>query len=264
MKKIIRLLIILISMTTFQSVQGQYVNQEKISHYNNFVLSPHTNEGLMTHYQYWDNINGYLKLKEEYLAENHYYLSAVISSISNTMGIYSYKDVSFVGLSGLRKISFYSLNDKYLFIGELRRYSEFYIKIDFIENNTGGIDTCYTTLDGDFENERYFNSSYNREFRIKYINIPIHIPLKPEENNTYLPIEEKIKIYGRVFLASPIEIKDDIYNYQYRFSGEPETAWKDFKRGGVQGGTNSLGESRATIEISASDVFGSIEEATKH
>ncbi len=105
------------------------------------------------------------------------------------------------------------------------------------------------------------NIEHDSYLDVFLITIPIHRPLETElkrgVNNNYLPINQKIKIYGRYITPNSI-------NYQYRFAGESDEAWKDFSKKTYSSDRTIDGKLRSVLEVSASDIFGSEEEAKKH
>lgn len=274
MKRIIQTIILGVYLITPQIVLGQYLNMNGIGHYNNFMLTPHTGIGKIYDHTYVETYWNTGKVKEEKINDYFYYLSAIIflkNSFVNDMAMY--ESIEFV--DGYRRIPiFHKAFTGFMDIG------------DFInkENIFNPIEIKYATIKDYGYRQHYLENIYiNRDMEgqydfspdsgIRYICIPIHTPLTTNINknnikNSYLPINEKIDIYGRLFsiTARNTDLEKKIYNYQYRFvkqktnAGETDSDWKDFK----QGGAKAHNEFLSVIQLSASDIFGSEEEAKKH
>ncbi|MDO5105883.1 hypothetical protein, partial [Capnocytophaga sp.] len=105
---------------------------------------------------------------------------------------------------------------------------------------------------------------HSEHYNIDCFSIPLHIPLKTDlidkKNNIYngyLPINEKINIYGRYFDEFPVN-KRNFYTYEYMLVGGQ---WKEMKNQPI---INSEENETSVISISATDLFGSEQEAKNH
>ena len=259
MKKILQIFVFLIYLLSAEAAKGQYVNEFLLYNY----LKERTNlENLDA--TVWGDIGASL-----ISSDTHHYLFYADITTNST---YSFSSINYIKFGGSCDRSIDERPVKYvnsspstmIGITDVRNEENFYLDINI-----------------ELSDYSFYRGPYSDCFRIPYIGInsfkdnvtnvetnifslPLHRPLRTEEKNglfnTYLPFQEKIKIYGRWF-------PHDTYNFQYCLDGcQNSENWVDVNKEKI---TNFYLSSKrigneVEFNLSASDIFGSEEEAKKH